>query len=125
MHENLTEEQERAQGHPTPWATMWDHAKEPAFDDAGPSYHPGDRSTAARHARQVKAREAEARQLRDLETIAKAADEQNDDRALEQATDLLQRGKDVPAGLRIRAARAANRRGESIPTAELLAARRR
>jgi len=93
------------------------------FVDAGPSLHPDDRSSAARHARIVKSREQAAAERRDLAVIARAAAEQEDDRALERAQDLLRRGQKVPPGVRIQAARAANRAGGAIPTAQIHAAR--
>jgi hypothetical protein len=124
MELTMDEEQEQAQNHPPSWASMFDHADPPLFEDAGPSYHPDDRSSAARIGKAVRAREREGRQQRDLAVIAKAAAEQDDDTALERAAELLSRGQPVPTSLRIRAARAANRRGVSIPSHEQLAARR-
>jgi hypothetical protein len=122
-YENLSEEQERAQGHPIPWSEIFDHADPPVFDEAGPSYYPGERSSAARHAKAVRSREQAIAERRDLAVIARAADEQNDDRALDRATELIRQGQPVPAAVRIRAARAAQRNGGAIPSAELHAAK--
>jgi hypothetical protein len=125
MHENLSEEQERVQGHPPSWAAIYgDQGMDvPVYGDPGPSWDPSDRSSAAKHASRVRRREQAAAQQRDLAVIARAAAEQNDDKALEQATELLRRGQEVPDHLRVRAARAARRNGTTIPTADQHAAK--
>jgi hypothetical protein len=120
MHENLTEDQERAAAHPPSVAEMFGENLGPdPFEDAGTN------RSADRHVRMVRSREQEAAERRDLAVIARAADELADDNALDRAIDLLRQGKPVPVALRLRATRAANRRGTSIPTHEQLAARYR
>jgi hypothetical protein len=120
----MTEEQQQAQAHPPSWASMFDHADEPVFSDFAPV--PDDRSSAAKHVRMVRSREQEARQAWDLAVIARAADAQDDDLALDRATELLRQGKPVPVALRLRATRAAQRQGGAMPSsAEQLAARYR
>jgi hypothetical protein len=119
----MSEEQEQAQTHPPSWASMFDHSDPPLFEDAGPSYFPDERSSAARHAGRVRDRERAAAQRRDLAVIQAAADDQADEHALEQAASLTSRGLPVAEALRIRAARAARRAGNTPSTAEQHAAR--
>jgi hypothetical protein len=91
------------------------------FADVGPSYHPDERSSAARHAKVVKARTRAAAQQRDVEVVLRAADAQKDQRALDEVAE-LEAGAEIPPGLLIRAARAARRSGTTISTAVQLAA---
>jgi hypothetical protein len=107
---------EQAQNHPPSWASLFDHADPPLFEDAGPSYFPDDRSSASKMAKRRQARDQAAAERRDLAVIAQAAAEQNDDAALEKATDLIRHGQKVPPGLRILAARAAQRQGGAMPS---------
>lgn len=124
-HENLTEEQERAQGHPPSWAAIYgDQGMDvPVYGDPGPSHHPDDRSTAARMAKQVRTREQHAAERRDLAVVLRAADALKDDQALEQVAELTERKANIPHALLVRAARAARRNGTAIPSAEQHAAK--
>jgi hypothetical protein len=120
MYEILTEDQERIQAHPPSVAELFGENLGPdPFEDAGTN------RSADRHAKMVRSREQAAAERRDLAVIARAAADQDDDNALDRATELLRQRKPVPVALRIRATRAANRRGTSIPTHEQLAARYR
>ena len=122
MTMDMTEEQQQRQEHPPSFAEVMGEELGVNFDP-GPAHDPGKYSSAARHARAVKSREQAAAERRDLAVIARAADEQDDELALEQALELVGRAQEIPTALRIRAARAARRSGTTIPTAEQHAAK--
>ena len=115
---------EQAQNHPPSMAAvLGEDLGPPVFQDAGPSYFPDERSSAARHARGVQDRERAAAERRDLDVVLRAADELKDDKALEQVAELTDRKANIPHALLVRAARAARRNGTTIPTAEQHAAK--
>jgi hypothetical protein len=95
------------------------------FGDLGPSMHPDDHSTAARHAAKRRRQDQEAAAERDLAVISQAAEHDADQAALVQATKLRQEGKKIPPHIRIRAARAARAQGVTRSSAEELADRYR
>jgi hypothetical protein len=113
--------------HPRSWADLYDdqNATMSTFGDLGPSLHPDDRSTAARHAAKRRQRDHEAAAERDLAVISQAAEHDADQAALVEATRLRQAGKKIPPHIRIRAARAARAAGVTRSSAEELADRYR
>jgi hypothetical protein len=93
----------------------------PLFTDTPPE--PGKFSSAARHADRYQRQTREARRERDLTLVAKAAQEQADDEALDLALRRYRRGEPIRTGTLIATRRALARRGYTEgKTSERLAA---
>jgi hypothetical protein len=119
LDERLAREQ--AQHHPPSWATMFDHADPPLFED--PPLEPSRNSSAARIARRRQLQEQAAQQDRDLALIERVAQDQKDDEHLDLALLRLRQGRKVPNRALPGAVRAAQRQGhEHVSTAAQLAA---
>jgi hypothetical protein len=117
---------EQAQAHPPSIASMFgEDLGPPVYGDVGPSHFPLEHSSAAKHAHHRQQRELAAAARRDLQDIARAADQEADELALADATRAMREGRDVPTATRLRAARAARAKGTRLSSAEQLAARYR
>ena len=118
---DMTEEQELAQGHPPAWSTVFGDEDMAAYMPQDQPAPPGPRSSASMHANRRRQHDQEARRDQDLARITASAREQAEDEALLEAQRLNRAGQAVPAGIRSMAARALDRRGVRVSSAEQMA----
>jgi hypothetical protein len=104
------ERRQQAQDHPPSWAQMYGDDLGPSmFTDPAPT--PAKGSSARHHARRVREHERDAAERHDLRQLGAAAIEDQQERELARAIDLIQRKKRVPATTRTSAMAALRARG--------------